>query len=104
MDVTAAVVNYGTPDLTRAAVWSLRGLYPNLGVLVVENGSPDDSKARLGALAKEAGGVTLLTPGENLHHGPGMDLAIRRAPTPASGPARRPPRRSRPGGGPRSTG
>lgn len=82
MDVTAAVVNYGTPDLTRAAVWSLRSLYPALPVLVVENGSPDDSKARLAALAKEAGGVTLLTPGANLHHGPGLDLALRRATTP----------------------
>jgi glycosyltransferase involved in cell wall biosynthesis len=81
-DVAAAVVNYGTPDLTRAAVWSLRSLYPALPVLVVENGSPDDSKARLAALAAEAGGVTLLTPGENLHHGPGLDLAIRRTAAP----------------------
>ncbi len=81
MDVTAAVVNYGTPDLTRAAVWSLRSLYPALPILVVENGSPDDSAARLRALAAEAGGVTLLEPGRNLHHGPGLDLALRTAET-----------------------
>ena len=49
---------------------------------MVENGSPDDSKSRLGALAKEVGGVTVLTSDANLHHGPGLDLALRRVTTP----------------------
>ena len=82
MDTTALIVNYGTPDLTRAAVWSLRSLYPRLPITVVDNGSPDDSRDRLSALAGEAGGVTLFTPAENLHHGPGLDYGIRRTVTP----------------------
>jgi hypothetical protein len=82
LDTTAAIVNYGTPDLTRAAVWSLRSFYPDLPIVVVDNASPDDSKTRLAALAKEAGGVTLLTPATNLHHGPGLDLALRHIATP----------------------
>lgn len=81
-DVTALVVNFGTPDLTRAAVWSLRSLYPDLPILIVENGSPDDSAVRLEKLAAEAGGITILVPGRNLHHGPGLDLAARTARTP----------------------
>ncbi len=82
METTALIVNYGTPDLTRAAVWSLRSLYPELPIVVVDNGSPDDSRARLAVLAGEAGGVTLHTPAENLHHGPGLDYGIRRIVTP----------------------
>lgn len=82
LETTALIVNYGTPDLTRAAVWSLRSLYPRLPITVVDNGSPDDSRERLSALAGEVGGVMLLTPAENLHHGPGLDHAIRRTVTP----------------------
>lgn len=82
MQTTALIVNYGTPDLTRAAVWSLRSLYPQLPIVVVDNGSPDDSRERLAALAGEAGGVTLFTPASNLHHGPGLDFGIRRITTP----------------------
>jgi glycosyltransferase involved in cell wall biosynthesis len=82
LDVTAAIINYGTPDLTRAAAWSLRTLYPGLPIVVVDNGSPDDSKTRLARLAKEAGGVTVISQETNLHHGPGLDLAIRRCTTP----------------------
>lgn len=81
METTAVIVNYGTPDLTRAAVWSLRSLYPSLPIVVVDNASPDDSKARLTTLASEAGGVTVITPSSNLHHGPGLDYALRRVAT-----------------------
>jgi len=79
--VTAVIVNYGTPDLTRAAAWSLRSHYPALPVLLVDNASPDDSRVRLEALVEELGAASLLTPGANLHHGPGLDVAIRQATT-----------------------
>ncbi|MEM1041197.1 MAG: glycosyltransferase [Bacteroidota bacterium] len=80
--VGAVVVNYGTPDLTRAAVWSLRSHYPALRIAVVENASPDDSAEQLRRLAAEAPPVDLLEPGENLHHGPGLDAGIRHLGTP----------------------
>jgi GT2 family glycosyltransferase len=82
VDITAIIVNYGTPDLARAAVWSLRSFYPDLPIVVVDNASPDDSRARLATLAKEAGGVTVMTASSNLHHGPGLDYALRRVVTP----------------------
>ncbi len=70
--VGAVIANYGTPELTRAAVWSLRSHYPHLRIVVVENGSPDDSAARLRPLTGEAAPLDLLEPSRNLHHGPGL--------------------------------
>ncbi len=75
--VAAAIVNHGTPDLTRMAVWSLRGHYPDLPITVVESGSADDSAERLRALADEVRPFTLVECAHNVHHGPGLDLAIR---------------------------
>lgn len=76
-DIGAVIVNYGTPDLTHAAVWSLRSHYPGLRIAVVENASPDDSAARLRPLTREAAPLDLLEPGRNLHHGPGLDHGLR---------------------------
>lgn len=76
-NITAAIVNYGTPRLTRMAVWSLRTAYPDLPIVVVENGSPDDSADVLRQLRDEAEHLTVLESDRNLHHGPGLDLAIR---------------------------
>jgi hypothetical protein len=81
VDTTAVIVNYGTPDLTRAAAWSLRSLYRDLPIVIVDNPSSHDSRSELAALGKEVGGVTLMTPAENLHHGPGLDYALHRVTT-----------------------
>ena len=79
--VTAIVVNYGTPDLTRATVWALRSFYPELRILVVENASPDGSAGKLAVLAAEVGATEILQQRANIHHGPAMDLAVRRVET-----------------------
>lgn len=79
---TALIVNYGTPVLTRQAVWSLRSLYADLPILVVDSGSPDDSLVHLRALAEDVQPFTLLTVDHNVHHGPGLDLALRHIQTP----------------------
>lgn len=75
--VHVAIVNYGTPELTRMAVWSLHSLYPNLPITVVDNDSPDDSLGRLRALQQEVSSLRILSCDENLHHGPGLDHALR---------------------------
>ncbi len=80
--VTATIVNYGTPHLTRQAVWSLRSLYPDLPILVVDSGSPDDSVAQLRTLSEDVQPFTLDAVEANIHHGPGMDHALRRIDTP----------------------
>lgn len=82
MEVTAAIVNYGTPALTRQAVWSLRSLYPELPIRVLDNASPDGSVAVLRALAPEVQPFVLAEANCNLHHGPGLDRLIREVETP----------------------
>lgn len=75
--VTAVVINFQTPDLTRRAVASLRRWYPDLPLLLIDNGSKDDSSTRLHALAGESTATTtLLRNSRNLHHGPAMDQAL----------------------------
>lgn len=80
-DVSAIIINYGTFRLTRNAVWSLHSLYPDLPILVIENGSPDESAERLRELEREIDTLTLFVSETNLHHGPGMDAAIRQIDT-----------------------
>jgi glycosyltransferase involved in cell wall biosynthesis len=74
--VTAVIINFQTPDLTQRAVSSLRRWYPNLPLLLIDNGSADDSPSLLRTLAEEST-TTLLCNSRNLHHGPAMDQALR---------------------------
>ncbi len=75
--ITAVIVNYKTPDLTRMALWSLRCMYPGLEIIVVDNAPGKDQAEKLNREAKEAGKTKVITNESNLHHGPGMDQAIR---------------------------
>lgn len=80
-DVSSVIVNYGTPHLTRMAVWSLISLYPGLRIVVVDNASQDDSVQLLSSEFKRAPQVAVHTHAKNLHHGPALDLAVRDAST-----------------------
>ncbi|MBT8401173.1 MAG: glycosyltransferase, partial [Rhodothermia bacterium] len=77
MQVQAIIVNYGTPDLTRRAVWSLLSLYHDLAILIVDNASPDDSVSRLSGEFERSPTVRISVNESNLHHGPAMDVAMR---------------------------
>ena len=79
--VSAAVVNYQTPDLTETAVRSFRRHFPDLPLLVIDNGSEDDSPRMIKDLAEELGADTLYLD-ENRYHGPAMDLAMHHLKTP----------------------
>jgi len=77
MRVAAVVVNYRTPDDTCRAVASLRASRrPVDTVIVVDNGSGDDSLARLRALGPD---VTLVASDVNLGFSGGGNLGIRAA-------------------------
>lgn len=81
-DVTAVIVNYNTPDLTRRSVESLRRFYPTLGLLIVDNGSDAATLEVLHALRDRHAATTRLHRNDrNLFHGPAMDQAIRMAGT-----------------------
>jgi hypothetical protein len=76
--VTAVVINFQTPDLTQRAVSSLRRWYSALPLLLIDNGSQDNSDAVLRSLVADAPAqTTLLRNSRNLYHGPAMDQAMR---------------------------
>lgn len=75
--VYAIVVNFRTPDLTAAAVARLRDGAPDdrdLVVYIVDNGSGDDSVARLRATCPE---TILIASSSNLGFAGGNNLALR---------------------------
>ncbi len=74
--ITALIVNYQTPHLTRMAVWSLRSLYPELSIVLIDNNSSPDIYTSLQQTADEAGGVNLILNDRNVHHGPAMHQGI----------------------------
>ncbi|GIV58833.1 MAG: hypothetical protein KatS3mg042_1746 [Rhodothermaceae bacterium] len=81
--LTAVVINYQTPDLLETAVRSFHRAYPAVPLLVIDNGSRDDSRARIEALGQELGPVlTPLLLEENIYHGPAMHRAMMHLPTP----------------------
>lgn len=76
--VTALVLNWRRPEDTLGAVRSLLDSgYPALSVLVIENGSGDDSAARLQNELPD--GVDLLVHQQNLGFAGGNNTGIRRA-------------------------
>lgn len=81
--VTVVVINFGTPDLTRRAAESFRSFYPLLPLLLIDNGSQDESRRTLEELLVLAPEATeLILNGSNRHHGPAMDQALRHVHTP----------------------
>lgn len=81
--VTAVSVNYRTPDLITRAVQSFRAFYPQIPLLLIDNGSGDDSVEHLVALqAAHPEHTDLVLNTANRHHGPAMDQAMRTVDTP----------------------
>jgi glycosyltransferase involved in cell wall biosynthesis len=78
---TAVIVGFNTQKLTDQAVRSLRTLYLELPMIVVDNGSQDGSIASLAKLAKECK-ITPLYNKVNIGHGPALHQAILLADTP----------------------
>lgn len=77
--VAIVILNWNNPDDTLACLRSVEALaYPaeQLAVIVVDNGSTDDSVARIGAACP---GVFLLQTGANLGYAGGNNVGIRYA-------------------------
>jgi len=76
--VRTVVINYQTPDLIKIAVESLRKFYPSVKLLIIDNGSKDESKAVIERLKGECPDETdLLFLNKNCFHGPAMDKALK---------------------------
>lgn len=81
-NVTAVIINYQTPDLTKRAIGSFRSYYPQLSLLLIDNGSKDNSVEVLEHYqAQFPAGTHVLKNDLNLFHGPAMHLAMHTAKT-----------------------
>lgn len=75
--ITAVIINYQTPDLTKHAVESFRAYYPQLSLLLIDNGSKDHSFDVLKHYQTQFPSATqLIRNDRNLFHGPAMHQAM----------------------------
>jgi N-acetylglucosaminyl-diphospho-decaprenol L-rhamnosyltransferase len=75
--VAVVCASYNTKELTGLLLWSLRRIvvWPDLDIVVVDNGSADGSAEML-AEAADRGVCTLLANGTNRYHGPALNQGI----------------------------
>lgn len=78
--VTAIVVSFNTVQLTRTAVRTLRQAYPELHVILIDNGSVDGSADYVRRAGEDARVDAVINP-TNTGHGPALHQGIRRART-----------------------
>jgi glycosyltransferase involved in cell wall biosynthesis len=71
-DLTVLVVNFRTLRETRACVQTLRQAYPTVSLVVVDNGSADESTDFLRGLADRDPAVNVLLNRANVYHGPAL--------------------------------
>ncbi len=79
LDLTTVIVNYQTPDLLSKAVETFHEHYADVPILIVDNGSEDNSAEVIEELRKLAPDViTAVLLDKNIFHGPAMDLALQK--------------------------
>ncbi|OGU76529.1 MAG: hypothetical protein A2W11_02440 [Ignavibacteria bacterium RBG_16_35_7] len=75
--ICTVIINYQTPDLLKIAVDSFRKFCPSAILLIIDNGSKDDSREVIKDLQNKSSQYTkTLFLGENIFHGPAMHIAI----------------------------
>lgn len=79
--ITVVIVHFKTLDYTKKALNSVRKFYPSVKIILVNNGDDKESKSFLSLFVQKDKNILLLTPGRNLHHGPGMHEAIKNVST-----------------------
>lgn len=73
--ITVVVINYQTPDLLATAVHSFRKSYPDVHMMIVDNGSKDNSRAVIEKLERQYPNTATHFIGKNIFHGPAMHRA-----------------------------
>ena len=77
-DISTVIVNYRTPDLLEKAAKSFRKFYPDIELVIVDNGSNDRSKEVIEAIIKSYPAKTKsVMLDRNYYHGPAMDRAMK---------------------------
>lgn len=78
LPLTGVIINFRTPDLLRSAACSFRAFYPATPLLMIDNGSGDQSVDVIHQLCARSPDTThALINSRNIHHGPAMDQALR---------------------------
>jgi glycosyltransferase involved in cell wall biosynthesis len=81
-DITVLIVNYRTLELTKRCVETLLAHYPEIRLLLIDNGSADASTNYLRELADRLATVDAIFNDRNRYHGPAVDQGIRHCETP----------------------
>ena len=77
MDVTTVIINYQTPDYLEKSVTSFKKFYANIPLLIIDNGSKDESLKVIDKLENKFEHLRSQRLNKNIFHGPAMDLAAR---------------------------
>jgi glycosyltransferase involved in cell wall biosynthesis len=80
--ITVLIVNYKTRDLTRRAIESFRQQYADVPLILIDNGSQDESTDFLREMEQRDSKVSVLINEHNRYHGPAMNQGITSAKTP----------------------
>lgn len=76
--VTTVIVNYQTPDLLRNAVLSFKKHYPDIKIIIFDNGSADNSISIIADLQEQyPESIESHLEEKNIYHGPALDKSIR---------------------------
>lgn len=78
MNITAVIINYQTPELLEIAVTSFKKFYPQIQLLILDNGSTDSSVQLIEKLCEELPSTSSVNLKQNIFHGPAMDLVCRK--------------------------
>ncbi|MDE3057582.1 MAG: glycosyltransferase family 2 protein [Bacteroidota bacterium] len=77
LNTAVVVVNFQTPDLLSNAVASFRSVYPAVLMLIVDNGSRDNSRKVIEGMQSRYAHTSALFLEKNIFHGPAMHRAAR---------------------------
>ncbi|HSP86599.1 MAG TPA: glycosyltransferase family 2 protein [Ignavibacteriaceae bacterium] len=77
--LSVVVINFQTPDLLNITIESFRKFYPETKLLIIDNGSKDNSRELIKDLQSQSTRFTTsLFLNENIFHGPAMHLAVQK--------------------------
>jgi GT2 family glycosyltransferase len=80
-EITVIIVNYRTRAFTQRAVEGLRSFYPETPLLLIDNGSNDDSTKYIASIGDQDPHTRAILNALNRYHGPAMDQGIRHSET-----------------------
>lgn len=80
--VTVVLTNYCTKKLVAEALRTMLLYYPKISIILIDNGSKDDSTEYIEVINKEHTNVIVILNKINLGHGPALNQGIRLARTP----------------------